>query len=67
MSYSICLESIQAMDQDRKGSWLPESHINVINVLLLQCAVLLHFLSHVDHITFSHPTLPVCVSTMPQL
>lgn len=67
MSYSFCLDSIKAMDQDRKGSWLPESHRNHIHILLLQFTVLLHSLSHADHVTFSHPTVPVCVNTMPQL
>lgn len=67
MSYSVCLDSIQATDQDKKGGWLSESHINYINAILWQFIVLLHSLSHVDHVTFSHTTLPVHVNTWPQL
>lgn len=67
MSYSVCLDSIQATDQDKKGSWLSESNINYINVILWQFTVLLDSLSHVDHVTFSHTTLPVHVNTLPLL
>lgn len=59
--YELLCLSRQVMKQDRKGSWLPQKHINDIQVLLLQFTVLPHSLFHVHHVAFPHPTLPLCV------
>lgn len=45
------------------GNWLPKNHTNDFHIFLLQFSAFLHLLIHVHHVTYSHPTLPLCVLT----
>jgi len=59
----LCLDPVEEMNQDRMGNWLPKNHTNDFPMLLLQFSTFLHLLIRIQQVTYSLPTLALCLLT----